>query len=293
MAIENEDLGAEEQTVDEAEKAREALAAAEKARQEAELARARAEGEAAALRSQRTETAPPAPAQLTEEQWQAAEAEYGISRDQIKANAKLFGTLAAPLQKAAKDAEERARQAEEKLSKLEHRTKAEKSLYEIESKFYAENPSLVGYKGDIGEFLRDYPEEMRNDPQKLPELLKKAQVYVRGKAGSRVDSRRRGERSERRTEDVVDDVVNTEDARVEDVDMNKLMSEMDNDGSKLLVARLARDPGDLSRKDPEDRKALESLYKSAERKQDNGVWIDSGPEFAEGERIIRGIRKGR
>lgn len=262
------------------------LDAAEKARQEAELARARAEGEAHALktapRAQDNSNAPVP--QLTEEQWQQAEREYGVDRTQIQANAKLFGTLSAPLQKAARDAEERARKAEEKLENVEKRRQSEKSLSRIEEKFYAENPTLTGHRGEVDSFLAKFSEDDKNDPKKYAELLADAKIYVRGKVKDERDNRRR---TSSRDIDVKNDKGDDADDRNDQDDEIRL--EGFSESEKSIISRLVRDPGNLSEKLEDERKELLSTFKSSQGHDGYGVEIDSSDEFKRGSALRRGL----
>ena len=51
--------------------------------------------------------------------------------------------------------------------------------------FLAKKPEFARYEKDIKDFLNDYPETDRSNPEKLKKLLEKAETYVKGKVGEK------------------------------------------------------------------------------------------------------------
>ena len=189
MAIEEKVIG-QEQTDEEKESARLESEAArtraieeanEKARQ-AELEKAKLEGELNALKGQKSE--PQVVPQWTDDQWEAEGAKIGMTGAQAKASVAIAqnasAQTAATLEKRIAAAEERARKAEERAAGLETRSGSK----EFMSEFFSSNPQFAGHKKDIGEFVEMFPESDRNDPEKLKTILEKAKTYVRGKVGT-------------------------------------------------------------------------------------------------------------
>lgn len=296
MTVERTDIEGEEtddqKEAREREEARDAeLAQARKETEDAKLAAARAEGEAEAMR-RGIKTEVPAPAEISESQWTQMESESGLTRQQIQANAKLTGalmqSLTKPLAERAEAAEKAANEAREETRKL----RSGKTLEKAEKEFYEKNPGLSAHRGDIEEFMSDYPDAIKEDPKKYAVLLEKAKTFVRGKAREDLSLRRTGKTSAS---------TNTErtefDERVGGTtsDDNELdTSDLDNEGAKSLVARLHKNPGpDYLRADqtPLSELPIEEAFKKSERPDKRGVSIDESAEWSRGEqRANRALR---
>jgi hypothetical protein len=292
MTIEERELGTggdEEVETNAADEAAKKAADLEAKLNEANVARARAEGEAEALRRVPA-TTPATPAAPTEEQWQAMESESGMTRSQIQSNARLMNAMLAPLKEEARAARLDAAEARAEAAKAKAAAKSERSLARIEEDFYGTHPALAGHKGDIADFLADYSEEDRNDPKKLSKLLEKARVYVRGKVREDMTTRRRGGNDEPEARTTRRQVGDERPAGLDDDDGDNReerlnLDDLDNDGAKMLITRLHRNPGNMGDKFDDERKELEDALKNAQRPDGLGVRIDSREEFARGARL--------
>lgn len=273
--------GEEENKDDSSEK----LAASDKARQEAEIRAARAEGEAEALKRGVKTEAPNTQASLSDAQWAELEQAHGKTRQQIMADAQLTRATAEeairPLRALLDDAKKEATEAKEEAK----RAKTGTTLYAVEKDFFEKNPGLVGHRGDIDSFLAKFPDEIRSDPSKLKELLTDAKIYVRGKvreqnlrdSGKDRDNTRSRGQTDR--PEFNDDPDTTDEASKIDT------SDLDNEGSRRLIENIARRPGgeDLMEAPPSiDEVSIEKAYKLSERSDGRGVSIDERGEFARG-----------
>lgn len=254
---------------------------------EAEIARAKAEGEAEALRRGVGSAAPPAAAALTEDQWQNLEQQTGKTRHQIMADAQLSRATAEeaikPLREMLQKSQEEIREAKEEA----RRAKAGTSLYATEKDFYDKNPGLVGHRGVIDSFLAKFPEEVRSDPAKLKDLLEDAKVYVRGKVREdRSQGRGRDDRRVERRDSTERPRFDDEDeSRRDEPDLD--LADLDNEGSKRLIESIARNPGgdDINDRTPSiDEVDLDEAYRISERPDKRGVAINERAEFARGQR---------
>lgn len=271
----------------------ERLAASEKARQDAELRAARAEGEADAMK-RGVKTEAPIQAQLSDSQWQELEQAHGKTRQQIMADAQLTRATAEEAMKPLRDMLS-ATQKEAAEAKAEaKRAKAGTSLYAVEKDFFDKNPGLAGHRGDIDSFLAKFPDEMRSDPAKFKELLTDAKTFVRGKVrdsrdGKDTSNSRDNVRDYRRNQSDRPEFNDDEETRD---DENKVdTSDLDNEGSRRLIENLARRPGgeDLMEAPPAiDEVSIEKAYKLSERNDGRGVSIDERGEFARGRRQADG-----
>lgn len=282
MGVQREDLETPDLENDSEDKAREEREALQKELEEARIARARAEGEAEALKRV-PQSAPVSPVSntVTDEQWQHMENESGMTRQQIQGNAKLFGAMfqnmTKPLQDRTESAEREAKEAREDAKKA----RASTSLYAIEQDFYSKNPGLVGRKGDVEEFLSTLPDETRSDPKKLSKALDMAKTYVRGKAREDLSLRRGNKNEVRNTTDsrqeIDDGAERNDEAEVDTTDL-------DNEGSISLIKRLANNPGpgDYSNSPDLRDMPLDKAYEKTQRKDGRGVAIDESGEFYRG-----------
>lgn len=262
----------------------EKIRASEEKLRAAEIARARAEGEAEALRrAPITEAKPNA---VTEDQWLAMEAETGKTRTQIQADAKLMSAIAeermAPVRKQASEAEQRAKKAEERAARAE----GKHSLSRVEENFYHSNPGFSAHRGDIEAYIAKFPDEMREDPKKYAELLADAKFYVRGKAREDFGSRRRGgERQDREIgKDRPEALEDSNESDAEGIDL----SDLDNDGARRLVTSLHQNLGKLSNRSEKRSKETVEQWKKDTTRDGRGVAIDSQEEFARGNELLDG-----
>lgn len=293
MAIEERELGLEEEQTQEKEdaaaEARARAEAAEKKAQEEAIARARAEGELDALRRNQQSTQSQAPQGPTEAQWAEMENATGKTRQQIQADAALMHSLVerttAPIKEELEKTKKEAAAARARAEKAE----GTRSLDRIESEFYAKNPNFTARRTDIDDFLKKFPEESRNDPKKLAELLEDAKVYVRGKAKENLSSgKRTTEREETRT---------YERERRDEADLSDGPEErkvvLDFEDLEKPARRLIEDVhenyGHLDDRDEDEAKQV--LAEVKKHSTGYGVAIDSSEEFVRGSRILRGSDK--
>lgn len=286
MPIEREDLEIEEtdeqKEARENEEARQAeLDQARKDKHDAEVKAARAEGEAEALK-RGVSTVPAATPQWTDEQWEAEGAKRGLSGPQLKAQVEVSGEvtklLTKPLQDRAEAAEREAKEAKEET----RRNKAEGKIAAIEKDFYDKNPELSARKADVEDFLNDLSAEVRNDPEKFKKALEKAKSYARGKAREAVSTRRSGAPQDRGNNQDRGELDDEQRRANDDVEVDT--SDLDNDGAKGLIERIARNPG------PGDPAAgpslrdmpIEKAYAASQRRDGRGVSIDESGDFARG-----------
>lgn len=285
--LDGNDDQVEEQEIEQKDDTADRLAASEKARQEAEIARARAEGEADALKREIKNEPAPVQAALSEDQWQELETKHGKTRQQILADAQLSRAtaeeVARPLREMLAEAKRESAEAKDEA----RRAKSSTSLYAVEKEFFDKNPGLAGHRGDIDSFLADYSEEIRSDPKKFGDLLSKAKTFVRGKV--REDRMKDGGRD--RTDG--SRRINTDRPEFNDdpdtnSDQSKLdLGDLDNEGSRRLIENIARRPGgdDVGDAPPAiDEVSIDKAYKMSERTDGRGVSIDERGEFARGRR---------
>lgn len=285
MAIEEGEMSIEDKAAERQAAAEARIKESEEKLRVAEIARARAEGEAEALKRDPIEKVS-APVVVSEEAWQQMESETGLTRSQIQANAKMMDAIAenksAPVRKAAADAEERARKAEERAARAEGRH----SLSRIEEDFYKENPGFSAHRGEVEGYLSKFSEESRNDPKKYAELLADAKIYVRGKVREDIGTRRRSgnDTNEREIGKDRDDILNDRNDDKEELNLDDL----DNEGARRLVSNLHRDLGKLTNRSARREKETVDQWKKDTTRDGRGVAIDSQEEFARGNELIDG-----
>lgn len=287
MTVTREDIeGSEktpEQIAEEKEAARqEELEAEREARHKAELDKAKAEGEAEALRRGIKTDGPPPQTEISEAQWQAMEAESGLDRKAIQANAKLTSALlqnlTKPLTDRAEAAEKIAVESREEVRKL----KVGKSVEKVESEFYSKNPGLSAHRRDIDDFMGMLPESVKEDPKQFAAALEKAKTFVRGKAREDLSLRRTGKISSTNTERAEFEEGGDKDQEQVELDT----SDLDNEGAKSLIERLHKNPGpDNLGPDVKSLAELpiEEAYKKSERSDKRGVSIDERADWKRGE----------
>lgn len=200
----------QEETQEQPNEQLEALKAAEKRAQEAEIARARAEGEAAALKSvPQTQSNQPAP--WTEAQWEEEGSKRGMTGQQFRATVELtsgiVGHQTKQFEERAMAAEKAAKEAREEIARL----KARGGTDSAEREFYEKNPALKAHKSAVKEFLDSYPDKDTVDETTLNKRLKLAQDFVKGrvketmrpdKKGNIGSSRLEGSDEESSSEDI-------------------------------------------------------------------------------------------
>ena len=151
-----------------------------------ELARTKAEAELNATRAvldaQRTGQV----SQVTEEQWAALEESTGVSRKAYIANAQIAQQQLEGVKKdfenKLKATEEKYAKSQEQLEKFSRETNSERTFQSLlETK-----PHLARYKNDVKEFVDMFPEQDKQDPEKLKHILAKAEVWVKGKVGDKM-----------------------------------------------------------------------------------------------------------
>jgi hypothetical protein len=256
-------------------------------RHKAELEAATAKGELEALKRGVSQSAQPTA--WTEEQWQTEATRQGTSVEALKATVGIANAAAAAASKGALEEAAAARKEAAEAREESRRLKAGQSVSRVEEDFYRKNPALVGRRADVDDFLNLLPAEVKEDPKKYADALEKAKTYVRGKAREDLTTRRGGSgagsasgpsgkpRAEDRSEH--DDL--DEQGRAPEVDV----SDLDNDGAKALVQRIARTPGGEGL-NTRHQKALrdiddgEELLKRTARQDGRGVSIDESDEWA-------------
>lgn len=267
--METTDLSPEEVKLEqerELEKARAAEmdALKEQSRQN-ELARVRAE---AALEERRKVTDNQTQAQpaITEEQWIKAEAETGLTRQQIIAQGQMMdgmlGTKLAPMQKALEEANRKTKDAEEKLARLESRGTASV----VETQFYDSNAALRVHKDKVDEFVSLFPESETRDPEKLKVILERAKTYVRGAVGGKVRDQRNGSQGSARLSGGWDQEDNA-------IDKNETIDYTGLDDKHQR--RTVEDIVDDTRNKLSERKDLEKLLKERSTSDGRGVTQDT------------------
>lgn len=151
-----------------------------------ELARTKAEAELNATKSFLEAQRNGQVSQVTEEQWKALEESTGVPRGSYIANAQITQQQVDGLRKELvgqiRASEEKATKAQEKLEKMSQ----ERSYEKTQQAFLEAKPQLARYKNDLKEFVNMFSEQDRNDPEKMKDILSKAEVYVKGKVGDKM-----------------------------------------------------------------------------------------------------------
>lgn len=264
------------------------LAALEKRAQDAELARARAEGEAEGLKrvpqSNNNQQTP----QWTDEQWESEGAKNGMTGLQLKATVSIAETLAA---NKVKQFEERTSAAEREAKEAKEeakRAKSGNSLYAVEQKFYADNIGLTGHRGEVDAFLSKLPASVKEDPKAYAEALDMAKTFVRGKVREGLQTRRSTQENNTRqnTNERQEFAEEREENNNDQPEVD--VSDLDNEGARNLVERLARNPGPdgyASRGEvPLSEMKLEDAFKKTSMKDGRGVAIDERADWERGNR---------
>lgn len=194
----NEREEADNEANDAAERAREErLAAADKARQDAEIKAARAEGELEASKRQiptQTNTA------WTDEQWESEGAKRGMTGQQMRATAEIAagisGHNAAQTKAEIEEARKEAREAKAEAAKL----RANKGIESVASDFYDKNPALKAHRNTVNEFLDTYPDKDTVDGATLQKRLSLAADFVKGRVKEKIVARNPGQSGSSRLE---------------------------------------------------------------------------------------------
>ena len=275
MAIERTDILEKEKEAQEAEQRRQAeLAEARASAHKAEMDRARLEGELEATRkAQATQQQPQGQAQWTDEQWAQAEAQTGLNKQQLIAADNLAQARASMATKAI---EERLKLAEEKAEKAEAEARRAASSRAGESAmgdFYDQKPALKQYKKEVEGFLADVPESEKSDPEKMKKWLGKAEVYVRGIVGAKMNRTPGNASSASLGEDFDTGEGTDSEERID-------FSGLENRGERRLVADIA---SEFSGRDQEDK----DLLKTHSSSDGHGVRFDSEAEFKAGDAMLK------
>ncbi len=151
-----------------------------------ELARVRAEAELETTRKLSAVAAQPQQVNWSDEQWEAEATKYGMTGPQMKVSVAIAANAADQRAKALEDkikaADDRAAKAEERFSRLESGQGYNTQL----NKFIDAKPALRPYRDDVETYLNKFPEADRKDPAKLKDLMADAEIYIRGKVGSKM-----------------------------------------------------------------------------------------------------------
>ena len=250
------------------------------------IARARAEGEAEALK--RVPAAvPQAQAQWTDEQWEQEGAKMGMTGAQLRGSAAISNTIAEqkikPALERAEAAEKRAEAAERKAEMV----KSGQSIYAIEQDFYSKNPGLVGRRADVDEFMATQSEEVKNDPKRYSKALEMAKKYAIGNARENIANKRsngQNRNDDRRfNNDKAPEFDNENNRSNDDVEIDT--SELE-DNEAEFITKLNRNISSQQEKSKDIRNVpIEEAVKLSKRRDNLGVSIDSRSEFEEGARI--------
>lgn len=169
---------------------------AEKRANAAEVAKARAEGEAEALK--RTPAA--ANVQWDDARWEAEGAQRGMTGQQMKATAELSAGIAQEATKGARaeaeEAKREAREAKAEMAKL----KASKGSESVTSAFYEKNPAIKAHRATVEEFLDTYPDKDTVDGATLQKRLALAQDFVKGRVKETMRNNKPGQTGSSRLE---------------------------------------------------------------------------------------------
>lgn len=200
----------------------------------------------------------------TEEQWREFEEKTGFTKDQLMIVDSLTRTQLQEISKAfeekIKQAEEKAKSAEQKLYEMESKERTQKIIKE----YFKNKPSFLRYEEEINNFLSDYPEEVKKDPERLKKVLEKAEAYIKGKVGDKFS---KGDKMRFNT--------TSEEPEFEEVNFNGLKPH-----EKLTIMK-AYD--NVKREEEIIKKYKHDL------KGDAGVMISSREEFEAAEKDLRGI----
>lgn len=156
--------------------------------QSAELAKIKAEAERDAFikAMELAKQGPQAQATVSDEQWNQLSEKTGMTKEAIMTNAQIAQQMVDAATKKMEEklsaAEKKATDAEEKANRFEKSREQDK----VRGDFYSSRPALTRHSKDVDEFVGMFPEEDRNDPKKLKDILNKAEIYIRGKVGDKM-----------------------------------------------------------------------------------------------------------
>lgn len=202
----------------------------------------------------------------TEEQWREFEEKTGFTKEQLLVMDNLtklkVDEVVRQMEEKIKQAEEKALQAEKKLKEIETHKTLDNSIDE----YFKNKPSFLRYKDKIKDFIKDYSEEVLNNPDKLKSVLQKAETYVKGYVSSIRGENMKFNKSFEAPEE-----------KEEEVDLSGLKPH-----EKFTIERrmtnLTKDNLELLKKYQHDLKGAE------------GVMISSREEFEAAERDMRGSK---
>lgn len=252
-----------------------------KANHDLEIARIKAEAELdATRRAFESQKAAPQTAQISEEQWQRAEAETGLTRQQIMASSTLAKQIVdqslTPLQQELEKAKKKAEDAESRAARLEAKT----SVSSVEQDFFKSNPAYAAHEKEVREFIEMFPESERSDPKKFKTILEKSKVYVKGLVGGKVRDANRGSDGSARLSGGIDDT----EGDTPSIDYTGL----DNVHQRRVIEDVDRDIRDRLTD-----KEREVVFKKSMSSDGKGVTWDSADEFRRGDEMMkRGNRFG-
>ncbi len=292
MAIERNDLTEtqEEETEEQRQERerREELAAIKASQQTEHEARIKAEAEAEAhrriLEIQGQRQTAPAPAVVTDAQWEEFEKNTGMTRQAAMANGEIMKQMISMAQA----------QTEEKFKALQDRTeKAEARLQEWEKKsgasagledFYEKNPQYRSYKKEVSDFVAMFPDSAKSDPKELAKILDKAKTYVRGVVGSRGDTMRGDTRGSRGSQKFGERFADEGTGQEEE-------AELDLRGLNKVGARLVSDLNDNVKSRLADEETA-GRYKKYATEDGMGVAVSMEEQFRQAEAELRRKRTG-
>ncbi len=187
-------------------------------------------------------------------EWNAFTERTNITKDQVAIHASMaqqqINIVERKLEERIQAAEKKAQEAEARAVRFEKNNSIEKEKKD----YYARKPELARYDKDVEEFLSKFPEESKDTPEKLRDIISMAENYVRGKVG---DKMRTSPKLSNESEDEVDTT------GLDDVEARNFR--------KIIPTR-------------EKMKIIEPLT-SAHR---HGIMIKSENEWDEADKVIRG-----
>ncbi len=291
MAIERNELTETQEETDEQRVERERqeeMAAARAATQAEHEARIRAEAEAEAhrkvleIQGQRREA--PAPAVVTDAQWEEFEKNTGQTRQAAMANAEIMkqmiGMAQAQTEERMKALQDRAEKSEARLQEWEKRTGTNAGMED----FYEKNPQFRSFKKEVTDFVALFPESSKSDPKELSKILDKAKTYVRGIVGSKGDTMRSDSRGSTGSQRFSGRFGGDEGGQEEE-------QELDLRGLNKVGARLVSDLNDDVKSKMGDEETA-ARYKKYATDDGMGVAVSQEEEFRRAEADLRRRRTG-
>lgn len=267
----------QKEAAEEARLAQEKFEALEAKAHASDLARAKAEGELEATRKMGASVKPEQTAQWGDAEWKHAEEQMGMSKHQIIASGQLATQVFDQKSKALFDkiaaAEERAKNAEEKFERLNSRSDSER----YEKDFYEKKPALSAYKKEVSEFLADVPESDRNDAKKMDKWLSKAETYVKGLVGGKMERKNSASSLGLRGGYEEDEV--PEDQKID-------FSGLESRGEKQLVADIWEETNSKLVADGDKEISGKDFLKKYSSSDGLGVRFDSESEFKRGDKLL-------